>query len=298
MTGPGVAAALALLQTEVAPLVVGESAHDTERLLSKAEFHFREVGFAGAASRAYAALDVALWDAKAKAAGVPLFKLLGTGPGGVALLRVRDRRHRVGRRRRRGRRQGGAASSARWGSASKSARPTSRGTPTAPAVARRRRRGRLAGTGGRGPLRPQHGARARPLLRRTRASTGSRTRSPPTTPPATPASPTSSKSRSPSARPSTAGRTLPGPAATASPASCGPTPARSAASRLLKIAATAEAHGLAVCPVRLPEVNAHLGAALPAVTLIDRVTWCTALLDGGPAIDKGKLTPPRRRASA
>ena len=82
LTGPGAAAAVALLRTEVAPLVVGESAHDTERLLSKAEFHFREVGFAGPAARAYAAVDITLWDAKAKAAGVPLYKLLGAARNG------------------------------------------------------------------------------------------------------------------------------------------------------------------------------------------------------------------------
>ena len=39
-------------------------------------------------------------------------------------------------------------------------------------------------------------------------------------------------------------------------------------------------------------MTAHLGAALPAVTLIDRVSWCDALFTGGPTIDAGKLAPP------
>src|SRR5262249_6898321 len=47
------------------------------RLLAKAETRFRGAGFAGLVARAYSAIDIALWDAKAKSAGVPLFKLLG-----------------------------------------------------------------------------------------------------------------------------------------------------------------------------------------------------------------------------
>src|SRR5436305_12771528 len=75
--GPGAAAVRALIDTELSPLVVGEDARDTDRLFARAEGRFRGVGFAGLAAQAYAAVDVALWDAKAKAAGVPLFKLLG-----------------------------------------------------------------------------------------------------------------------------------------------------------------------------------------------------------------------------
>jgi L-alanine-DL-glutamate epimerase-like enolase superfamily enzyme len=75
--GPGAAAVRSLIDTELSPLVVGEDTRDTDRLYAKAEARFAAVGFAGLAARAYAAVDVALWDAKAKAAGVPLFKLLG-----------------------------------------------------------------------------------------------------------------------------------------------------------------------------------------------------------------------------
>jgi L-alanine-DL-glutamate epimerase-like enolase superfamily enzyme len=66
-----------LIDTEVSQFVVGEDPRDTERLFAKAEARFRGVGFAGVAARAYSAVDVALWDLKAKAAGVPLFRLLG-----------------------------------------------------------------------------------------------------------------------------------------------------------------------------------------------------------------------------
>ncbi|MFM8271401.1 MAG: mandelate racemase/muconate lactonizing enzyme family protein [Gemmata sp.] len=66
-----------LIENELAPLLTGQDPRDTDRLLSRAEAHFRNVGFAGLAARAYSACDVALWDVKAKAAGVPLAKLLG-----------------------------------------------------------------------------------------------------------------------------------------------------------------------------------------------------------------------------
>jgi L-alanine-DL-glutamate epimerase-like enolase superfamily enzyme len=77
LPGPGAAAVRALVDAELAPLVLGEDPRDADRLFSKAESQFRSVGFAGLAARAYSAVDVAFWDLKAKAAGVPLYKLLG-----------------------------------------------------------------------------------------------------------------------------------------------------------------------------------------------------------------------------
>jgi L-alanine-DL-glutamate epimerase-like enolase superfamily enzyme len=77
LAGPGAAAARGLIDTELSPLLVGEDARHTDRLLATAEARFRPVGFAGLAARAYCAIDLALWDAKAKAAGVPLAQLLG-----------------------------------------------------------------------------------------------------------------------------------------------------------------------------------------------------------------------------
>jgi len=67
----------ALIERELAPLVLGEEATDNERLLNKAQGQFRASGWAGLAARAYAAIDIAMWDLKAKSAGLPLFRLLG-----------------------------------------------------------------------------------------------------------------------------------------------------------------------------------------------------------------------------
>src|SRR5262245_25130609 len=66
-----------LLDHELAPLVVGEDPNDNERLVSKSQLKFRGTGWAGLVARAYAAIDIALWDLKAKAANLPLFRLLG-----------------------------------------------------------------------------------------------------------------------------------------------------------------------------------------------------------------------------
>jgi len=62
-----------------APLLIGEDAADTARLWQRVARHpaLQWVGRAGITTLAHAALDVALWDLKAKAAGVPLWQLLG-----------------------------------------------------------------------------------------------------------------------------------------------------------------------------------------------------------------------------
>jgi L-talarate/galactarate dehydratase len=83
---PGAAAIRSLIDTELAPLVRGEDPRDTDRLFARAEARFRSVGFGGLAARAYAALDVALWDAKAKANDVPLAKLLGNAKPAAAFV--------------------------------------------------------------------------------------------------------------------------------------------------------------------------------------------------------------------
>jgi L-alanine-DL-glutamate epimerase-like enolase superfamily enzyme len=77
LLGPGAATVRSLIEGELTPLVLGEDPRDTDKLFAKAEAHFRSVGFAGLAARAYSAVDVALWDLKAKAAQLPLFRLLG-----------------------------------------------------------------------------------------------------------------------------------------------------------------------------------------------------------------------------
>ncbi|WP_033440618.1 L-talarate/galactarate dehydratase [Saccharothrix sp. NRRL B-16314] len=62
---------------EVAPDLVGEDPNDIGRLWTKLVWAGASVGRSGASTQALAAFDVALWDLKAKRAGLPLAKLLG-----------------------------------------------------------------------------------------------------------------------------------------------------------------------------------------------------------------------------
>ena len=73
----GASAVKLVLDSEMTPLVVGQDAANVESLWSRAQARFRAVGWNGLVARAYAAIDIALWDLKAKAAGLPLFQLLG-----------------------------------------------------------------------------------------------------------------------------------------------------------------------------------------------------------------------------
>ena len=62
-----------------APLLLGESIHDVLALWKKM-YHFppaQWVGRAGITQLALAAVDIAIWDLKAKAAGLPLWRLMG-----------------------------------------------------------------------------------------------------------------------------------------------------------------------------------------------------------------------------
>ncbi len=62
---------------DLAPVVVGEDPLDHERLAAKAYWRLQSVGRRGLVAQAYSAVDLALWDIKGKAAGMPLYKLLG-----------------------------------------------------------------------------------------------------------------------------------------------------------------------------------------------------------------------------
>ncbi|MBT2274983.1 mandelate racemase/muconate lactonizing enzyme family protein [Rhodococcus qingshengii] len=61
----------------IAPLVIGEDAHDISRLWSRVYQEGLLAGRRGLLIRALSAVDVALWDAKAKEAGLPLASYLG-----------------------------------------------------------------------------------------------------------------------------------------------------------------------------------------------------------------------------
>ncbi|MGJ6965976.1 L-talarate/galactarate dehydratase [Streptosporangium sp. G11] len=62
---------------QVAPDLIGEDPSDIGRLWTKLVWAGASVGRSGASTQAIAALDVALWDLKARRAGLPLAKLLG-----------------------------------------------------------------------------------------------------------------------------------------------------------------------------------------------------------------------------
>jgi L-alanine-DL-glutamate epimerase-like enolase superfamily enzyme len=67
----------AVADDDVAPLVVGEDPLDHERLARKVYWRLQAIGRSGLVAQAYSAVDLALWDLKGKAAGLPLYKLLG-----------------------------------------------------------------------------------------------------------------------------------------------------------------------------------------------------------------------------
>ncbi|MBO2446071.1 mandelate racemase/muconate lactonizing enzyme family protein [Actinomadura barringtoniae] len=62
---------------EIAPILIGEDPSDIGKIWTKLTWAGASVGRSGLAVQAIAAIDVALWDLKAKRAGLPLAKLLG-----------------------------------------------------------------------------------------------------------------------------------------------------------------------------------------------------------------------------
>jgi L-alanine-DL-glutamate epimerase-like enolase superfamily enzyme len=77
----GQSAARSLLESDLPLLLIGEDPRRTDALFRKVESAFGALGFAGAASRAYSAIDLCLWDIKAKAAHQSLGDLLGGARG-------------------------------------------------------------------------------------------------------------------------------------------------------------------------------------------------------------------------
>ncbi|RRS00736.1 mandelate racemase/muconate lactonizing enzyme family protein [Glycomyces terrestris] len=69
---------------EVAPELLGEDPSDVQRIWTKLVWAGASVGRSGLATQAIAAFDIALWDLKAKRAGLPLAKLLGAHRDSVA----------------------------------------------------------------------------------------------------------------------------------------------------------------------------------------------------------------------
>ena len=68
---------LSLIRNDMSPLLIGAEASRIEGLWQKLWWHLHYAGRGGPASFALSAIDIALWDLKAKTAGEPLWRLLG-----------------------------------------------------------------------------------------------------------------------------------------------------------------------------------------------------------------------------
>jgi L-alanine-DL-glutamate epimerase-like enolase superfamily enzyme len=66
-----------VVDDDLAPLVLNQDPIAHERLATMAAGRLQKLGPSGLVAQAYAAIDLALWDVKGKAAGLPLFRLLG-----------------------------------------------------------------------------------------------------------------------------------------------------------------------------------------------------------------------------
>lgn len=73
----GGSAIASLLEDSVAPLVLGEDPRRIEKIWKKLWWATHYIGRGGIASFAMSAIDIALWDLKAKLAGEPLWRFLG-----------------------------------------------------------------------------------------------------------------------------------------------------------------------------------------------------------------------------
>lgn len=290
--GPGGAAVRALVETELAPLVLGADPRDTDRLFARAESRFRATGFAGLAARAYCAVDVALWDAKARAAGVPLAHLLGNAKPATGFV-VSD----------------AAATGRDAADALKAAKPLLKlgasgvrveigGTPDVQADADRVRAvqdglGEDAWVAAAADSRFDLSTAL--ALVHFFEDVGVDVFEDPI-----PASDTAGYEK--------LARLAEVPIAVGAQfdtrdaffhviragavRSVRPDPCRlGGVTPVLKVAAAAEAYHVAVCPVRLPEVGVHLACGLPSVPHADWVGWLRELFTGGPAFENGKLQP-------
>ena len=75
--GKGGRAILAMIQTDLAPFLIGRDADDVEGLYEAMQWHIHYVGRGGIASFAISAVDIALWDLRGKATATPLYILAG-----------------------------------------------------------------------------------------------------------------------------------------------------------------------------------------------------------------------------
>ncbi len=76
----GSAASLAVLNSQLAPALIGQDARDIAGLRQRLSHSYHLFGRNGAHVFALSALDIALWDIAGKAAGQPLWRMLGGSP--------------------------------------------------------------------------------------------------------------------------------------------------------------------------------------------------------------------------
>jgi L-alanine-DL-glutamate epimerase-like enolase superfamily enzyme len=81
--GRGGHAVLAMIEHDLAPILIGRDAGAVEELYDEMQWHIHYVGRGGIASFAISAIDIALWDARGRASGQPLWKMAG-GAGQTA----------------------------------------------------------------------------------------------------------------------------------------------------------------------------------------------------------------------
>lgn len=75
--GVGGRAIYDMIKYDLSPRIIGEDANQVESLWDEMQWHVHYVARGGIASFAISAIDIALWDIRAKKAEQPLYKLLG-----------------------------------------------------------------------------------------------------------------------------------------------------------------------------------------------------------------------------
>jgi L-alanine-DL-glutamate epimerase-like enolase superfamily enzyme len=70
-------ASLGIISNDLAPMLIGQDPLDHAVLLDRAMHTLIKLGPEGALTGAIAALDIAMWDLKGKATGLPIYKLIG-----------------------------------------------------------------------------------------------------------------------------------------------------------------------------------------------------------------------------
>lgn len=75
--GRGGHAILAMIEHDLSPFLIGRDGGEVEALYAAMQWHIHYVGRGGIASFAISAIDIALWDARGKRRGEPLWRMAG-----------------------------------------------------------------------------------------------------------------------------------------------------------------------------------------------------------------------------